>query len=517
MIAMISEKGTIGLTMNQSDMPFTEEGISPDLIINPHCIPKRMTVGQLVECLVGKVAALKGIEADGTPFNEIDIEKVKDELENLGYERNATEYVYCGLTGQRLKIPIFIGPTYYQRLKHLVMDKMHCIPVESSEILTLNGWKKYGEFTTNDLVATLIDDKLVYEKPTDIYYYPQFNDKMYHISNSSINLDVTMEHRMWVSKISTDQHQSTHYDFQFAKDIVGKHLRYKKDADWTQPDYQIQLPNFIHDNDHAFQIFEPNMNSWIVFFAICFTCRLYGNINNTIQINVDKQQIKDVLCSALETLGFKYTIHNQILTISNSQLEKYMQVYHVQNSDKYLPDWCFKLSKIQSQLLIDSLLLTNDDYCQSSSTFCYLTTSTKFADQFQQLCLHAGYASDKLKHIELKLDDDTKLNNIQSWRLGVVKTNTNPTVNNPHNQTLDSQEEYIYNYKGPVFCIQVTSGVFMMRSNGKTCWTGNSRATGPINMLTRQACEGRSKDGGLKCGEFHFATKSTDYNPVLVH
>ncbi len=123
MIVMISEKGTIGLTMNQSDMPFTEEGISPDLIINPHCIPKRMTVGQLVECLVGKVAALKGVEADGTPFNEIDIEKVKDELEKLGYERNATEYVYCGLTGQRLKIPIFIGPTYYQRLKHLVMDK----------------------------------------------------------------------------------------------------------------------------------------------------------------------------------------------------------------------------------------------------------------------------------------------------------------------------------------------------------------------------------------------------------
>jgi len=119
------QKGTIGLTMHQSDMPFTEEGISPDLIINPHCIPKRMTVGQLVECLIGKVAAIKGIEADGTPFNEIDIEKVKDELEKLGYERNATEWVYCGLTGQRLKIPIFIGPTYYQRLKHLVMDKMH--------------------------------------------------------------------------------------------------------------------------------------------------------------------------------------------------------------------------------------------------------------------------------------------------------------------------------------------------------------------------------------------------------
>ena len=122
---MISEKGTVGLTLAASDMPFSKEGISPDLIINPQAIPSRMTVGQLVECLIGKVAAIKGMEADGTSFNELDIEKIKDDLEKLGYERNATEYLYNGFTGQRLKIPIFIGPTYYQRLKHLVMDKMH--------------------------------------------------------------------------------------------------------------------------------------------------------------------------------------------------------------------------------------------------------------------------------------------------------------------------------------------------------------------------------------------------------
>lgn len=82
-----------------------------------------MTIAQLIECLMGKVGAIKGMEVDGTSFNSIDIEKVKDMLESLGYERNATEYLYNGMTGQRLRIPIFIGPTYYQRLKHLVMDK----------------------------------------------------------------------------------------------------------------------------------------------------------------------------------------------------------------------------------------------------------------------------------------------------------------------------------------------------------------------------------------------------------
>jgi DNA-directed RNA polymerase beta subunit len=148
------QKQTIGLTLTQSDMPFTEEGISPDIIINPHCIPKRMTIGQLVECLLGKVAAIKGLEADGTPFNNIDINKVKDELEKLGYEKNATEWVYCGLTGQRLKIPIFIGPTYYQRLKHLVMDKMHSrsrgpinmLTRQAAEGRSKDGGLKCGEF-----------------------------------------------------------------------------------------------------------------------------------------------------------------------------------------------------------------------------------------------------------------------------------------------------------------------------------------------------------------------------------
>jgi DNA-directed RNA polymerase II subunit RPB2 len=123
--AMISEKGTIGLTLNQADMPFTKEGISPDVIINPNAIPSRMTVAQLIECLIGKVAAINGTEADGTSFTMVDAEKIKDDLEKLGYERNGFEYLYNGITGQRMKAQIFIGPTFYQRLKHLVSDKMH--------------------------------------------------------------------------------------------------------------------------------------------------------------------------------------------------------------------------------------------------------------------------------------------------------------------------------------------------------------------------------------------------------
>lgn len=119
------QKGTMGLNMKASDIMFSGNGLSPDIILNPNAIPSRMTVGQLVECLMGKVAALEGHDADGTPFNEIDIEQIKDRLEKLGFHRDGIEHMYNGMTGQKLKIQIFIGPTYYHRLKHLVEDKIH--------------------------------------------------------------------------------------------------------------------------------------------------------------------------------------------------------------------------------------------------------------------------------------------------------------------------------------------------------------------------------------------------------
>lgn len=84
-----------------------------------------MTIGQLIECLVGKVGSLLGQEMDGTPFYDFDLDEVKALLKSLGYEENGYEYLYNGMTGRRMKSMIFIGPTYYQRLKHLVLDKIH--------------------------------------------------------------------------------------------------------------------------------------------------------------------------------------------------------------------------------------------------------------------------------------------------------------------------------------------------------------------------------------------------------
>mmetsp|Transcript_2822 Transcript_2822/g.2481 ORF Transcript_2822/g.2481 Transcript_2822/m.2481 type:complete len:754 (-) Transcript_2822:1730-3991(-) len=124
------QKGTVGMTYRQEDMPFTCEGITPDIIVNPHAIPSRMTIGHLVECLMGKVSSLFGQEGDATPF--MDTMTVEDRVSNissyltrLGYQKHGNECLYNGHTGKPLESLIFIGPTFYQRLKHLVDDKIH--------------------------------------------------------------------------------------------------------------------------------------------------------------------------------------------------------------------------------------------------------------------------------------------------------------------------------------------------------------------------------------------------------
>ena len=120
------QKATCGITFRQEDMPFSINGIVPDLIMNPHAVPSRMTIGHLVECLLGKVGSLEGLEGDASPFQEdITVDLVCKQLHEKGFQLRGFETLYNGYTGNPIEAAIFFGPTYYQRLKHMVDDKIH--------------------------------------------------------------------------------------------------------------------------------------------------------------------------------------------------------------------------------------------------------------------------------------------------------------------------------------------------------------------------------------------------------
>ncbi|KIP10147.1 hypothetical protein PHLGIDRAFT_125799 [Phlebiopsis gigantea 11061_1 CR5-6] len=155
------QKGTIGITYRQEDMPFTAEGITPDIVINPHAIPSRMTIGHLVECLLSKVATIVGNEGDATPFTDLTVESVSHILRAEGYQSRGLEMMYHGHTGRKLQAQVYLGPTYYQRLKHMVDDKIHSRARGPVQILTRqpvegrsrDGGLRFGEMERDCMIS----------------------------------------------------------------------------------------------------------------------------------------------------------------------------------------------------------------------------------------------------------------------------------------------------------------------------------------------------------------------------
>jgi DNA-directed RNA polymerase beta subunit len=155
------QKGTVGNIVPECDMPFTKDGLRPDIIINPHAIPSRMTIAQLKETLLGKVLLELGMFGDGTSFGELDIKTIAEELQRVGYESYGNEVMYNGLTGEQLETSIFLGPVFYQRLKHMVNDKQHSRSIgpmvnltrQPAEGRSRDGGFRVGEMERDVMIA----------------------------------------------------------------------------------------------------------------------------------------------------------------------------------------------------------------------------------------------------------------------------------------------------------------------------------------------------------------------------
>lgn len=485
------------MVLEPEDMPQTANGIIPDIIINPHCIPSRMTIAHLMETLMGRIGCEIGAVGDGSPFTDVSVDGLSKILrDDLNLEPYTNEVLYCGTTGKQMPTSIFMGPIFYQRLKHMVDDKVHCLTPDH-DVLTTTGWKPIADVSLDDRVATLQDGKIVYANPINTFEY-DYAGPMYEIKTQQIDLKVTPNHRMWVATPHTRQ-KIWKFGFHEARNIKGKHVKYQKDGEWDVPEYQFVLPA------HGDKAERPmNMNAWLTFFGIWIAEG--WSSPQKLGIAVNKDRVKEALADCLDMLDISYNYYpsTEKLDISNKQITNYMAPLSVGANSKYLPDWVWHLNSEQCRVLLHGMLL-GDGHTTGSGSIVYSTSSLRLANDTQRLAFHAGWSANIRLHTAAgtpyTIGDHSGVTTTDLWSVRIVRSKNRPAVNHGHCHEQYAQSEKYTDYDGKIHCLEVPGNVFYVRRNGIPVWSGNSRSSGPLVMLTRQPAEGRARDGGLRFGE----------------
>lgn len=324
-------------------------------------------------------------------------------------------------------------------------------------------------------MACLIDGKLKYEKPTDIQQY-DYEGKMYNVETNHVSLEVTPNHRMYIRKCHSDN-----YEIELAENIYNKRRKYKKNVfDGIQ---QKGLPHFTLPKfkDHD-EIILP-INDWLIVFGIWIAEGSLGE--RSLCFATHKDRVKNALMKACTNLGYELKLNHDKPNdnfnkwyIHNVQLANFYKEYNVGSVNKFLPEWVWNLNSEQCRVLIEGMML-GDGHTMANGTRRYDTSSTRLANDFQRLCLHAGYST----NISVKYpaghysvikkegrEGETITSTTDAYRMTIIESQNEPIVN----KTI-KQDKYV-DFKGKVYCCTVPGeGIIYVRKNGKPIWCGNSR------------------------------------------
>lgn len=386
----------------------------------------------------------------------------------------------------RLYIDIQNQDGYMTRKASIRSDRIprigdkYCFPENANvEVLTSMGWKNIKDVVLTDKVATLVNGKnLSYQNPVRLYNF-DYDDKIYKLRSQLVDLDVTMNHELYVKK-----RDRKNFELVKASEIMGKRYNLKKNCINTNPD----VKTFDMIDGKSF-----DMNTWVKYFGIWIAegwAGCYGQ-NKQYQTTICqcKPRIKSIIVDIITQLGYKYVIHGsskEKITISDKKFTEFMTKLSVGAVNKTLPDWVWNLSQSQCQILLEHMILgdgtmnggnKDGDYYKKST--CYFTSSIQLADDVMKLAIHCGWsASITTVHeagYQSTLKDGRVITaNHDAYRVSIVKTKNEPQINHGHTHTQNGQSEEEYDYKGKVYCIEVPSHIMMIRQNMKNVWIGNS-------------------------------------------
>lgn len=358
------------------------------------------------------------------------IDNMKYTDRSIVYKYQEPAYVWNIIKGRNEEDNEFCKVVFKSLRKCDIGDKF-CLD-DSHEVLTDNGWKFINTLKLSDKIAILNNNNCIkYEYPIKLnkFYH---NGELYNCNSSNLDITCTLNHKCYIKINKNDDFKLIH-----SIDLLNTNYYCKKNCN----NDSLDIKSF-----HSF-----NMDSWLIFLGI-FISNHYNNFNdNYIKLFINKQNIKDQLNYVLSDLQLNYNICNNYYIINNNYIKKYLSYF-------YLPNYIWNLSQRQSKLLLNSII-SNNNY--------YFTLFKQLADDIQRLCIHSGYGSDILYY-----------NN--QYKISIIK----------HDIKILKHSINIINKNCNVYCPTVSSGIFMVRKNGKQYWTGNSSRSGQkgvVGMIYRDS------------------------------